>query len=212
MSVSVIVADELPLVSEGLAALCDGFAGCRVLGHASQGEQAWMMIERLEPDIAVLALNLSAPSTVEILRRVREGRLATKVVVVSARVDRRTMIDILRAGAKGFVVKACAGRHLEEAIAQITQGGVYVCPQIELDQAMPATRDGSLPLKSLSTREHQVFILLVEGVRAKDIAARLALSPKTVDTYRASLMRKLDIHDVPGLVKFAIQHKVTQLD
>ncbi|MBV8569378.1 MAG: response regulator transcription factor, partial [Acidobacteriaceae bacterium] len=88
-----------------------------------------------------------------------------------------------------------------------TQGGIYVSPQIEVmslfgDPGRNATED---PLENLSSREFQVFTLLVEGVRAKEIAARLSLSPKTVDTYRSSLMRKLDIYDVAGLVKFAIK-------
>jgi DNA-binding NarL/FixJ family response regulator len=98
-----------------------------------------------------------------------------------------------------------------DAFGQIVEGGVYVSPEIELDKVFgggqkPVPDD---PLQTLSAREHQVFSLLCEGVRAKEIAARLALSPKTVDTYRASLMRKLDIHDVAGLVKFAIQRDLT---
>ena len=100
---------------------------------------------------------------------------------------------------------------LLEAFEQILDGGIYVSPSLELDKifspGQKAVPDD--PLEALSAREYQVFSLLVEGTRAKEIAARLDLSPKTVDTYRASLMRKLDIHDVAGLVKFAIQRDLT---
>jgi DNA-binding NarL/FixJ family response regulator len=103
---------------------------------------------------------------------------------------------------------------MAEALMQFSQGGIYVSPQIEV---MTLFGDGASrmnhedPLESLSSREFQVFSLLVEGVRAKEIAARLSLSPKTVDTYRSSLMRKLDIHDVAGLVKFAIRRDLADL-
>ncbi len=94
------------------------------------------------------------------------------------------------------------------------QGGVYLSPQIELQTLVEPDRiEGTTdPLSTLSSREQQVFSMLIEGIRAKEIAARLQLSPKTVDTYRASLMRKLDIHDVAGLVKFAIRRNLTALE
>jgi DNA-binding NarL/FixJ family response regulator len=103
---------------------------------------------------------------------------------------------------------------MAEALAQFTQGGIYVSPQIEVMSLFGdgnGRNQGSDPIESLSSREFQVFSLLVEGVRAKEIAARLSLSPKTVDTYRSSLMRKLDIHDVAGLVKFAIKRDLADL-
>ena len=96
---------------------------------------------------------------------------------------------------------------------QILDGGIYVSPQLELNKIFGPGQKSAPddPLEMLSAREYQVFTLLVEGIRAKEIAARLELSPKTVDTYRASLMRKLDIHDVAGLVKFAIQKDLTSM-
>jgi DNA-binding NarL/FixJ family response regulator len=100
-----------------------------------------------------------------------------------------------------------------EAFEQTAQGGVYVSPMLELDKifAQSKSRKPDDPMDLLSAREYQVFSLLVEGLRAKEVAARLDLSPKTVDTYRASLMRKLDIHDLAGLVKFAVQRGLTPL-
>jgi DNA-binding NarL/FixJ family response regulator len=209
---SAIVADELPLLSEAIAAMCASFAGCRVLGHCSDGEEAWEMIERLVPDIAVLDLNLSRQFTVELIRRTRALGLVTKVVALSSRADRQTVLDVLRIGAHGYVLKTSEGRHLEEGMRQVMLGGLYLSPNIDLNRGARGNGEPGDPLHALSAREQQVFSLLVDGVRAKEIAARLTLSPKTVDTYRASLMRKLDIHDVAGLVKFAIQHKMMEMD
>jgi DNA-binding NarL/FixJ family response regulator len=121
------------------------------------------------------------------------------------------VVEALRAGVNAFVLKSAPLSQLMDAFEQILDGGIYVSPQLELNKIFNATgkTPPEDPLETLSAREYQVFTLLVEGIRAKEIAARLELSPKTVDTYRASLMRKLDIHDVAGLVKFAIQRDLT---
>ena len=208
---STIVADDRPLMSESLAALCEGFPGCRVLGHCHDGEEAYRMIEILQPDVALLDLNLPKTLTLDVLRRSRARGFRTKVLVLANHGDRRTVIEALRTGANGFVLKSGTARQLEEALRQVVQGAVYVSPAINLQQLVDRPEeDRSDPLRTLSSREYQVFTLLIEGVRVKDIALRLDLSPKTVDTYRANLMRKLDLHDVPSLVKFAIHRKLTQ--
>jgi DNA-binding NarL/FixJ family response regulator len=102
---------------------------------------------------------------------------------------------------------------LFETLSQIALGGIYFSPEFEIEKLFLSQRntENTDPLDSLSSREYQVFSLLVDGIRAKEIAARLDLSPKTVDTYRASLMRKLDIYDVAGLVKFAIHRDLTSV-
>ena len=203
---SVLLADDLTLVREGLAALCQATPQYRVVGQCSEGTVALRLIETLRPDIAVLDLNLPDLYTLEIVRKVRETNAPTRIVVLSTRKDRKTVVEALRCGVNAFLLKTGPSLQLLEAFDQILDGGIYVSPSLELDKIFsPGRRSGPEdPLDTLSSREHQVFTLLVEGIRAKEIAARLELSPKTVDTYRASLMRKLDIHDVAGLVKFAI--------
>ena len=208
---SVLIAEELTLIREGLAALCESQARFRVVGQCSEGATALRMIETDRPNIAVLDLNLPDLFTLEVVRRVKQASLPTKMVVLSTRRDRKTVVEALRCGVNAFLLKSAPSVQLLEAFDQIMDGGIYVSPQLELNKIFgsgqkPAPDD---PLEALSAREYQVFSLLVEGIRAKEIAARLDLSPKTVDTYRASLMRKLDIHDVAGLVKFAIQKNLT---
>jgi DNA-binding NarL/FixJ family response regulator len=208
---SVLLADDLTLVREGLAALCAAHAQYQVVGLCSEGASALRMIESQKPDLAVLDLNLPDLFTMEIVRRVRDANLPTKIVVLSIRKDRKTVVEALRSGASGFLLKSAPSSELLEAMDQVLDGSIYVSPQLELHKIFSTNQKNQPddPLDLLSAREYQVFSLLIEGVRAKEIAARLELSPKTIDTYRASLMRKLDIHDVAGLVKFAINRDLT---
>ena len=208
---SVLLADDLTLVREGLAALCATHAQYRVVGQCSEGTAALRLIESQRPDLAVLDLNLPDLFTMEIVRRVREANLPTKIVVLSTRRDRKTVMEALRGGVSGFLLKSAPSNEMLEAFDQVLGGSIYVSPQLELNKIFNTNHKVSPddPLDLLSAREYQVFSLLIEGVRAKEIAARLELSPKTIDTYRASLMRKLDIHDVAGLVKFAINRDLT---
>ncbi len=209
-----LVADELTLVREGLAALCNSIDGFHVVAQAGSAATALAEIERLEPAVALLDLGLSDLAATEVIRRVRDQGLATRCAVFSIRKDRKTVLEVLRSGACGFVLKSSSALQMAEALGQFTQGGIYVSPQIEVMSLFGegnGRHHGADPIETLSSREFQVFSLLVEGVRAKEIAARLSLSPKTVDTYRSSLMRKLDIHDVAGLVKFAIKRDLAEL-
>ena len=210
----VLLADELTLVREGLAALCNSIPGFRVVAQAGTAATALAEIQRLQPAVALLDLGLSDLAATEVIRRVREQGLRTRCAVFSARKDRKTVLEVLRSGACGYLLKSSTAEQMADALSQFTQGGIYVSPQIEVMSLFgePNGRNqADDPLETLSGREFQVFSLLVEGVRAKEIAARLALSPKTVDTYRSSLMRKLDIHDVAGLVKFAIKRDLADL-
>jgi len=208
---SILLADDLTLVREGLAALCEAQLQYHVVSQCADGASAMRFIESQKPDIAVLDLNLPDLFTLEIVRKLREAQVSTRIVVLSTRKDRKTVVEALRAGVNAFLLKSGPANHLLEAFEQILDGGIYVSPTLELDKIFsPGQKTAPEdPLESLSAREYQVFCLLVEGTRAKEIAARLDLSPKTIDTYRASLMRKLDIHDVAGLVKFAIQRDLT---
>ncbi len=212
-AVDILLADELTLVREGLAALCNSIQGFRVVAQVGTAAAALVEIERLQPALALLDLGLSDLAATEVIRRVREQGLATRCAVFSIRKDRKTVLEVLRSGACGYLLKTSSADQMAEALSQFTQGGIYVSPQIEVMSLFGegGHRHEADPIESLSSREFQVFSLLVDGIRAKEIAARLALSPKTVDTYRSSLMRKLDIHDVAGLVKYAIKRDLADL-
>jgi DNA-binding NarL/FixJ family response regulator len=199
------------LVREGLAALCNSIPGFNVVSQVGTAAAALAEIERLRPAIALLDLGLSDLAATEVIRRVHEQSLPTRCAVLSDRRDRKTVLEILRAGACGCILTNSTYEQMREALLQIAQGSIYVSPQVEVMSLLAENNQlRADPVESLSSREFQVYSLLVEGIRPKEIAARLSLSPKTVDTYRASLMRKLDIHDVAGLVKFAVKRDRAQ--
>jgi len=213
ISVPIVVAESLPLIREGLAALCNARPPYRVVGQCGDGAEAFRLVDALRPSIAVIDTELPNLFAMEIVRKIRAAGLPTRSVVLTLQADRKIVLDILRGGAHAIVLKSGTSRHLFEAFDCVREGGIFVAPQLDLDKLFVVGRNGksSDPLETLSTRERQVFSLLIEGLRAKEIASRLELSPKTIDTYRASLMRKLDIHDVAGLVKYAIQRNLTSL-
>ncbi len=211
---SVVLAEDLGLLRDGIAAVCESSGRYRVVAATSCGEEAWKFIVSYSPDVALIDLQTPRLHSLEIAKRLAEPlsgarQYRTRCVILTSRTDRKTVIEVLRAGSQGFFAKSGTGRQLVDCMDQVMEGGIYVSPNVNVQSIFsPEGRAADDPLGSLSAREYQVFSLLVEGVRAKEIAGRLQVSPKTVDTYRANLMKKLNIHDVPGLVKFAIQQQL----
>jgi DNA-binding NarL/FixJ family response regulator len=207
---TVVLADDHAIVREGIAALCTSH-GMSVLGQVADGGAAVEMIEELKPDFAILDLHMPGVTGVEAIRRLRTAGSTVKLMILSISREDGTVMEALRAGADAYLLKDGPGRHLLDAISFVRDGGVYVSPMLR--GAGLFTKAGqSHPedaLAGLSPRELEVFSYLVNGLRAKDIADLLEISPKTVDTYRASLMRKLNVHDLVGLVKFAIERNLT---
>jgi DNA-binding NarL/FixJ family response regulator len=210
-SISIVLADDHAIVREGIAALCETHPELSVTGQCADGQAAFELIRSAKPDFAILDLNMPKLTGVQVVRKLREDQCPTKLVILSIVRDENTVLEALHAGADAYLLKDGPARHLLDAINYIRDGGVYVSPLLRgarlfTDSAQTHRSD---PLVSLSRREYEVFSYLINGLRAKDIADLLAISPKTVDTYRASLMRKLNVHDLVGLVKFAIEHNLT---
>jgi DNA-binding NarL/FixJ family response regulator len=208
--ISVVLADDHNIVREGIAALCAA-NGMRILGQVSDGPAAITMIEELKPDFAILDLHMPTMTGLDVIRQLRGNGCKAKLMILSISRDEKLVMDVLRAGADAYLLKDGPGRHLLEAITFVRDGGVYVSPLLRGAGLFTSGDKGRQedPLASLSPREMEVFSYLVNGLRAKDIADLLEISPKTVDTYRASLMRKLNVHDLVGLVKFAIERNLT---
>src|SRR3954453_18812409 len=207
---TVVLADDHNIVREGIAALCAA-NGMRILGQAADGPPALEMIQELQPDFAIIDLQMPTMTGVEVIRKLRAAGCRSKLMILSVSREEATVMEALRAGADAYLLKDGPGRHLVDAIAFVRDGGVYVSPLLRgagLFTLGEKSRPED-PLASLSPREMEVFSYLVNGLRAKDIADLLEISPKTVDTYRASLMRKLNVHDLVGLVKFAIERNLT---
>jgi DNA-binding NarL/FixJ family response regulator len=206
---TVVIADELALFRDGLAALCELQGRARVLSTAADGDEALRLVQALSPDIALLDFSLSRLHCLELANRITESS-SVRCVIMGLRDDRKTVIEVLRSGAQGYFLKTGTVAQIFDCLGRVLEGGIYVSPNISLQSIFTPARGGAVhdPISLLSAREFQVFSLLVEGVRAKEIAARLGLSPKTVDTYRSNLMKKLALHDVPALVRFALHHRL----
>jgi DNA-binding NarL/FixJ family response regulator len=208
---TLVLADDHAIVREGIAALC-ATHGFRILGQCSDGAEAVEMILAQKPDFALLDVHMPGVTGIEAVRRLRAAGVATKLMILSISRDEALVMDALGAGADAYLLKDGPSRHLVDAVNFVRDGGVYVSPLLRgagiftrgEKRAQPEN-----PLSVLSPREIEVFSYLVNGLRPKDIAELLDISPKTVDTYRAGLMRKLNLHDLVGLVKFAIERNLT---
>ncbi len=209
-TLTVVIADDHAIVREGIAAICETTASLQVLGQCSDGEAALTMIREKQPDFALLDFNMPGRTGVEVVRELKSTGFPTKLMILSINRDEQTVREALAAGADAYLLKDGPARHLVDAIHYILDGGVYLSPLLKGTRIL--SEGGKLvqedPLGRLSTREREVFTYLVNGLRAKDIASLLDISPKTVDTYRSSLMRKLNVGDLVGLVKFAIEKKL----
>jgi DNA-binding NarL/FixJ family response regulator len=209
---TLVLADDHAIVREGIAALCAS-NGFRILGQCSDGAAAVELIFAEKPEFALLDLHMPVITGIEAIRRIRAAGVQTKLLMLSISRDETLVRNALAAGADAYLLKDGPSRHLLDAFNFVREGGVYVSPLLRgagLFARPENTGAPNDPLAVLSPREAEVFSYLVNGLRSKDIAVRLDISPKTVDCYRAAVMRKLNVRDLVGLVKFAIERNLTE--
>ena len=207
---TVVIAEDQAIIREGLALVCNNL-DIQVLAQCSDGLTAVEMIRSFKPEFALLDQHMPKLNGVDVVRKVHDAGIRTRCIILTISKDEAVVREALKVGVDGYVLKDGPPRHLTDAINHIRDGGVYISPILGFPTLLPAIRETRPddPLQKLSRRERDVFSQLVNGLRAKEIANLLDISPKTVDTYRASLMRKLNIHDLVGLVKFAIDQGLT---
>ncbi len=210
---TIVLADEQTLFREGLAAIFERTSHYRVAGQCGDGLTAAKLIEALSPDVVVLGLGLPKLHAIGVIQRARRLARPPRFLVVSSRRDRLTVLDALRAGASGYVLKSDPAGSLLRGVHEIATGSIYVSPQLKLADVFrgPSSVSGREAYERLSPREFQVFMLLMQGLRGKEIASQLSLNAKTVSTYRVNLMNKLSIYDVPGLVRYALNKKLISM-
>jgi DNA-binding NarL/FixJ family response regulator len=213
----VLVVDDQRVVREGLSLLLRLLPGVEVIGAASDGEEALEMAERLDPDVVLMDLRMPRCDGVEATRRLRELRPSCRVVVLTTYADDRSVVDALRAGARGFLTKDAGAEELQRAIDAVVEGRAAIDPAVQhhlvdavsaggaAATATPAAAASSLP-DGLTAREAEVLALIAEGLSNTEIAARLVVSEATVKTHVNHLFMKTGVRDRAQAVAYAYRH------
>jgi DNA-binding NarL/FixJ family response regulator len=204
-TVSLLLADDHAILLDGLRVLLEAQSDLKVVGSASNGEEAVRLARQLRPDIAIVDIKMPVMDGIEATRRIRESSPSTRILILSAHDSAHYVHQALRAGAEGYLVKGSPGTELIKAVHAIIEGRRYLSAPI-------ARNLGQDPLASLTVREREVLQLVADGKSNAAAASFLGLSPRSVETYRARAMQKLGIEDLPTLVKFAIRHGMTTLE
>ncbi len=205
--IRVLVADDHHVVREGLVMILKSAPDVEVVGEAADGEQAVAMVERLQPDVVLMDLSMPVLSGLEAIRRLRKAGNPVKILALTIHESEDYIAHGLRAGVNGYVVKRAAAHELLSAIRAVARGESYLHPSIVkvvLGGYLQRMEHGQEePL--LTEREREIVRLIAEGYKNREIASRLNISLKTVETHRANIMQKLNISDRVQLVRFAIR-------
>lgn len=210
--ITIVLADDHVVVRQGIKAVLERESGFSVVAQASDGLQACELVEQHAPDVLVVDLMMPALNGLDVTRQVRKRFPRTQVVVLSMHSNEAYVLEALRHGAVGFVLKESGDTDLVRAVRHAATGQRFLSPPLS-DRAIQAYAERAEssqidPYQSLTTREREIFQLMAEGYSNKDIAARLSISPRTVETHRANFMRKLGLSSRPELIRFALRRGV----
>jgi DNA-binding NarL/FixJ family response regulator len=213
MPIRILIADDHGVVAEGLKHLVEAQQDMEVVAIVGDGREAVRVAKEIKPDVVLMDLSMPELNGADATRAILDKDGECRVIVLSMYVEREYVRRALKAGASGYVVKRSAAKEVVEAIRAVHAGQRYLSPRVADVVIDDYAGDGKADLlEKLSAREREVLQLLAEGRTGAEIAQRLSLSQKTVETYRARLVEKLGIRDVAGLVKFAIQRGLVSLD
>jgi len=213
MPIRILIADDHGVVAEGLKQLVEAESDMQVVALVGDGREAVQQARDTQPDVVLMDLSMPELNGADATRAILQRDPKCRVIVLSMYAQREYVRRALKAGAAGYVVKRSAAKEVVEAIRAVHAGQRYLSPRVAdvvLEDYSDDKQDD--PLARLSAREREVLQLLAEGRTGAEIALRLSLSQKTVETYRARLVEKLGIRDLAGLVRFAIQRGLVSLD
>ena len=207
-AIRVVLADDHALVRAGIRALLERLPGVEVVGEAANGREALELVEKSAPNVILLDISMAELGGLEALPRIVKDFQAVKVLMLSRHANEEYVLRALRSGAAGYMLKEAAAEELELAINAVAQGKTYLSPSISrtvVESYLQHAPGEEGPLEQLTARQREVLQLVAEGKNTKEIAGILDISIKTVEAHRLQLMARLNIHDVPGLVRFAIR-------
>lgn len=213
---TIVLADDHHVVRQGLKSLLEGETDFSVIGEAADGLEVVDLVDRLQPDILVVDLIMPGLNGLDIIQQVTHHSTRTQVVVLSMHANEAYVSEALRNGAHGYVLKGSSAAHLKEAIRAVLAGRHYLSPPLSR-QAIQAyeqkTKDTCLdPYHTLTPREKEVIHLVAEGRTTPEIAGRLSISPRTVETHRRNLMAKLGLRTQSDLIRYAVRRGILSLD
>jgi two-component system nitrate/nitrite response regulator NarL len=212
--IKILIADDHPVVRKGLWSCLSAKANLKIVGEACDGAEALRKVKEVSPDIVLMDLAMPQKDGLEVTNLLRKAAPDVKVLILSMQTNRNTVLRIIKAGARGYVLKDAPPDELVRAIEAVNAGEAFFSPpvaQIALNQYV-TDADDTKPLAKLSERESEVIALIAEGKSNKEIAVHLGIGVRTIETHRERIMRKLDIHSVAGLTKFAIANGMIAMD
>jgi len=207
MQTTILVADDHQIVRQGLKRLLSKRGDFAIVAEASDGEQAVEIASRQHPDVVLMDISMPRLSGIDATRRIAAGG-RSKILALSMHDSQSYVEEALRAGASGYVHKNASAEDLFSAIDAVRTGESYLSPTVTQQVVDAIARPGDRPssaVSALTQREREVLKLIADGLSSKEIAAQLGVSLKTIESHRANLMDKLDIHKVSGLVRFAVR-------
>jgi len=209
MATRVLVADDHPVVRQGLKSLLvrEGFD---VVGEAPDGREALRQAKATQPEVALLDLSMPGMNGLDAAREIMHGSPATKIIILTQHTEEPYVLEALRAGVHGYVLKSQSVSDVVQAIRDATRGRLYVSPTISALVISAFRGRSSLPSDLLTTRERQVLQLVAEGNSTKRIAEILGIARKTAESHRSHLMIKLGVHQIAGLVRYAVRSGLVQ--
>jgi len=217
--IRILIADDHSVVRSGLRALLQRTAGFSVVAEASNGQEAVRLARQHKPDVAILDISMPGMNGVEATRLLKQDDPALKVLILTIHENEEYVWQVIRAGANGYVLKNADRADLREAVRTVNEGRRFFSPSVSdliVSEFEKRAHDDASPHpkwpQALTKRETEVLRFVAQGMTNKEIAEKLALSVRTVNTHRTNFMRKLDIHDTAGLVRYAIQAGLVELN
>ncbi len=210
MRITVFIADDHPLIRDGLRSLLAAHANIEIVGTAADGRTALREVQRLRPDVVLMDITMPELNGIEATRQLAERCPSVKVVILSVHATVEHYYQAARAGARGYLLKESADEEVAAAIRAVHVGKRFVSTRIA--ESFQTKLDAGSPIDSLSRREREILQLVAEGHPSAEIATLISISPKSVDTYRCRLMQKLGLRGLCDMVKFAIRHGLTSVE
>ena len=206
--IRVLITDDHTLVRAGIRSLLENMEGIEVIAEAGDGREALRLVRAHRPDVVLMDIAMPGLNGLEAAARIAKKFPNVRVIILSMHVNEEYVLQALRAGAAGYMVKGADAAELEIAIRAVARGETYLSPMVSkhvVTDYIQRISGETSPLELLTPRQREVLQLIAEGYSTKKIARTLKISVKTVETHRMQLMERLDIHDIAGLVRYAIR-------